>query len=435
MKVNLNKSYRVNETHVCVLSFDKVTGRTEVDYIEISQPFLEEVLKLEKVASNPDTSESDLVELIKKEKTLLALQGRYNFCEDFSKPFQKMEFSFSELSVKSTKKEILSELKRYILAYSLNKVFIQIAEIERIKIFSHRMIGWSNPIFRVSENFSVEIKTNFGFGKKSYFYSKLIFRDLEIIPFSDLVNYEKSTYDEIINYTRKYSLKNDSWINAIQFVSDANNLLLSDKKAFFEKYVLFEMRTMCNGLVDLLKETTFSFESANGGRYKKSNLELSFKADKIVSSLGFISKIYQYKDYYDVNEFVETIKSCGSELKILLKNEISSHESKLHYCKRDIQELEPKLKKLEKENANFKDCYQTLKASIENNLTSGFAMVLSKNLEYEFCDEFPEYRRFKINYDSTIRNMRNHQSKANYHSGRINLFNGYIEKVKAYFQE
>ena len=42
----------------------------------------------------------------------------------------------------------------------------------------------------VTPNFSVEIKTNFGYGSVSYFYTKLKYKNIEITPFSEWVDYE-----------------------------------------------------------------------------------------------------------------------------------------------------------------------------------------------------------------------------------------------------
>ena len=54
-------------------------------------------------------------------------------------------------------------------AASINKTYRRCYEDKTILIFSHRLRGWSNPVFQLTPNFSVEIKTNFGYGNSSYF--------------------------------------------------------------------------------------------------------------------------------------------------------------------------------------------------------------------------------------------------------------------------
>ena len=54
-----------------------------------------------------------------------------------------------------------------------------------ILTFSHREEGWSNPVYQLTPNFSVEIKTNFGFGSTSYFYTKHNLKGFLMVPEQD----------------------------------------------------------------------------------------------------------------------------------------------------------------------------------------------------------------------------------------------------------
>ncbi len=72
------------------------------------------------------------------------------------------------------------------------------------------------------------------------FYAKLIFKDIDIIPFSEWVEYRNITYNEILQYSRKYKVENQSWKNAMEYVKDASNLCIKDELNFIKTYIITE---------------------------------------------------------------------------------------------------------------------------------------------------------------------------------------------------
>ena len=95
------------------------------------------------------------------------------------------------LDVEKCETQLKEEIKdKYILwnnAFSINKAYNICKKDKSILSFSHRKDGWSNPVYQLTQNFSVEIKTNFGYGRKSYFYTKLNYKEIDITPVSEWI--------------------------------------------------------------------------------------------------------------------------------------------------------------------------------------------------------------------------------------------------------
>src|SRR5690606_38411441 len=127
---------------------------------------------------------------------------------------------------------------------------------------------WSNPEFKLSENFTVVLKTNFGYGSASYFYIKLKYKNIEITPFSEWIDYEIAKFTEIIRYTKSFvyrllrgiyngkrvyqqKMENSNWQDAIDYTKTACNVSLKDEVDFVRKYIIDECERMVAGLENI----------------------------------------------------------------------------------------------------------------------------------------------------------------------------------------
>ena len=95
----------------------------------------------------------------------------------------------NEKVLQTFKKSFYDMYQLWTNAYSIRKAYETCKSDENIIIFSHRTSGWSNPVYQLTPNFSVEVLTNFGYGRSSYFYTRLKYKNIEITPFSDWINY------------------------------------------------------------------------------------------------------------------------------------------------------------------------------------------------------------------------------------------------------
>jgi hypothetical protein len=87
----------------------------------------------------------------------------------------------------------------------------------------------------------------------------LKYKNIDITPFSEWVDYEFAQFSEIIRYSQSYILRNEYWLDAMEYSRDACNLSLVDEVKFVEKYVIDECEKMVRGLENILNKEYFMF--------------------------------------------------------------------------------------------------------------------------------------------------------------------------------
>lgn len=122
-------------------------------------------------------------------------------------------------------------------AVSINETYKLCFKDKSVLAFSHRIRGWANPKFNITENLSVDIKTNFGYGKSSYFLLVINFKNLDIIPFAEWIEYKFINKNDILFYTKKFKLVNTEWYECMKFVKYSCNLSIEDEKKFIDTYL------------------------------------------------------------------------------------------------------------------------------------------------------------------------------------------------------
>lgn len=220
-------------------------------------------------------------------------------------------------------------LETWSKAYSIQQKYKECDSNKDILFFSHRIDGWSSPACYLNNDLSAEFKTNFGYGKSSYFYIKLKYKSIEIIPFSDLVKYECAGFYQINQYTRKYeNVENKDWNVAFKFLVKAYNLLNYNEHKFIKKFIINEIDTLIKKLQKLLISKHFSFEKIKHNSNKEEKqfkgFELSkLRAVKISNSLIFIEKIKDFKEIMDIEFVINKIELFNKKMLVILPNEIN----------------------------------------------------------------------------------------------------------------
>ncbi len=206
----------------------------------------------------------------------------------------------------------------------------------KVRAYSHRIGGFMGFSHKITENLTLQIQTNFGYGSVSYFCSLLIYRGIEIAPLSEWIDYRYSGFSEVIRYTRSFSriipifdkegfyrdfkvkIENKYWIDAFEFTMNAANLSLSNEKKFVDKYIISECEAMVKGLENIYKENEFHLieedeicinrERVERKRVSFKGFELiDFKVEKIIGALDFISKIEEYNSIISTKEYIQRI--------------------------------------------------------------------------------------------------------------------------------
>ena len=181
---------RINEELLCVLRENKLTNQIEVDYVKIENPFSAITDNLDNLCDNPNSTLQQILNFIKATAKLNHLTDHYRYCVYLHGTYQAFSANnqdtiteiteiINESQLRLLNKENNYEIekaiaeytaklkKKYVLwskAYSINKTYRFCQQDKSILTFSHRITGWSNPVYQLTPDFSVEIKTNFGFG-------------------------------------------------------------------------------------------------------------------------------------------------------------------------------------------------------------------------------------------------------------------------------
>lgn len=392
---------RINEELICVLIRNPSNGSIELDSVEIVNPLDLPLNGFLELCNSHRTALSDLIEYLQKTPTLNALTGRYKYCESLSKPYQGVDidnqFTVKEIvqfeselqaeevalskrliAVKANKSDMgyerkqfddwkserVASFKRRLFVkyaywgrvYAITKTYRICANRSDVLTFSHRLTGWSNPVYKLTDNFSVEIKTNFGYGQSSYFYTKFKFKDIEITPFSEWIDYRFAKIEEIVRYSKRHALENRYWFDAITYAKDACNMSLTDEDEFVSVYILIECERMVSGLENILTKEKFTFKDAPTEDYsldKYGRVLMEFRGEKISGALDFIAAILTLKCIANTQQFVERILYVNRTVQPILSEELPKIQADIALKANELEAIASILQALEVRNINY----------------------------------------------------------------------------------
>jgi hypothetical protein len=302
-------------------------------------------------------------------------------------------------------------------------------------VYSHRISGWSNPEYQITKNLKQQVKTNFGYGSVSYFYSLLTFKNIQITPLSEWIEYQKSNFSEVIRYTESFSSKtskydlqnrfthyktqieNSYWHYAIEFTKKAANLSILNEKEFVEKYIIQECEKMVNGLEMFYNESEFYFIDENQIKIEKEIIIrkridfkgyelIDFRTEKIIGALDFILKINEYNSIIPTDSYIQ---------RILILN----------------QKFIPTVfKALENQNLE-----RTLAINNYNSFIPSHNQLIRRQNFYEneklrLRNEF--YVKYEKEYNEFLENMSKSLEELKEHNHKIELHTDNVKKLKMY---
>lgn len=419
-----NMKDKINEEVLCVLRKNWNSNKVEIDYITIENSFSDTLEELSIICKSAESDITQLIHFLVSNEKLDQLNMHFRYCESLNGSYQAFTGSKQKLIEEIRRREQLMHLNKkenpgtfdfdkslrelkveiidkYILwskAYSIKTAYRTCNEDDSVLLFSHRIDGWSNPLYQLTTNFSVEIKTNFGYGRASYFYTKLKYKDIEITPFSEWIDYEYAKFFEIVRYTQAYDLQNENWLEAMKFSRDACNLSMLDEKRFIENYVIDECEKMVSGLEEMFHKEHFDFKTRSRGGYsvdKKGHILIEYRGEKITGALEFISKILEFDHITEMKIFVERIEKCNEKIQPILIEEIKLINIKLGKLNESRADLKPQFDLVCKMNND----YLQKKNILKNHLISSGELVAGSldivKLDHAFILAHPEFSAFK----------------------------------------
>ena len=263
--------------------------------------------------------------------------------EEYMKDFHKTE-----------KKRFYDECKRWI---DVNELQVQTEALARkndVLMYSKENIGWNVFNYTISDDLTVSIKTNFGYGSAAYFFLSVKYKDLEIVPYSFIVKYYKAMMADIVRCTRQYDVRRDSWEAAFDFTVDIANQAQKSPKEFIRNYVMNEVREMMAGLKAILQKpddvynrisglqcpelvinvrSILSNESARMSAYPQECMFI-FKVEKISGALHFLKSLKKASETFgdiahEINENIDTLLDYNYQLYPKIKEQYEKIEARI----------------------------------------------------------------------------------------------------------
>lgn len=140
------------------------------------------------------------------------------------------------------------EYKRFIYAQNYTTKLREIKKESNVKMYSTDQIGWKDFEYKVNDDITVYIKTNFGYGSASYFFCNLKYKDINILPYSWPVKYYYVEMIDFVRYTRRYLPSRISWDEVFDFTVLTANMAKNEPELFVKKWIVNEVEEMMKGM-------------------------------------------------------------------------------------------------------------------------------------------------------------------------------------------
>jgi len=312
--------------------------------------------------------------------------------------------------------------KQFIYAHNYTNKLNEIKVSEDIKMYSTDQLGWSFFTYSIDKDLTIHVQTNFGYGRSSYFFCNLNYKDIQILPYTCIIRYFKVHWTDFIRYTRKYSVSRDSWKDVFRFVEDAANFAKRNQDEFIRVWIVNEIEEMMKGVKAIMQSPKESLEKFINAYTEESEYETSvglhqlvsncygndvkeymilpqekimaYKTEKITGCLKLLDNLKQLQQITNVaDECIKEIEKYNYEL----YPEIIQH---INYATREIKRLEKRLDKKKDELLELQGIIKKLSNKrdkyidrIRNRKVKQGKPFSYSDAEKEFHKKYPEYKK------------------------------------------
>lgn len=318
------------------------------------------------------------------------LEATFNAKHRFSRePLDALKLKLDKEIIEanqSAKKKYLKKASIYIKCQRLSETVNKIQEHEGIKLYSRDVVGYSTYTHKINDDITVELRTNFGFGRAAYFNLAIKYKDIVVLPYSYLVHYYYANMKSLMACTRAYRPLRESWEASIDFIADFVNQSIYDPRRFVSKYVIKEVEEMMKGLraiMDNPAEVQSRIKDSCSSEIRLSvirpfnkdefvmmetmadELTTLFKAEKITGALLFVENLRQLQEICgDMSALIDEILSMNKEVKPEISPVLKSVRSTIETFKREEMNLERQIKFKENRKLYFDKRKERLQAKM-----------------------------------------------------------------------
>ncbi len=291
------------------------------------------------------------------------------------------------------KRKFWDSTAQYIYAVDFKAALTRLENVKAVKMWSHAHKGRKEVTYKISSDLTITVKTNFDYGCSSYFCVNVQYKGIDLLPYSQLVQYYYAHMAEVIAYTRSYNPERHNWQIALDFVAGIGNKAQRGDVSFVRDWLKNEIDEMISGLLLIQKapqkilckmkkqvicpkelQTIRVMNQDEKKLYEiyPEEMSIAFKAEKITSALSFIDKLQMAGDIYQpALAAIDVIK----DLNIAVAPEIENCMEPIH-CK--IKELNTQLEGLYKDLAPYSSSVEWQK---RRHTAINMHIVLIKTLE------------------------------------------------------
>ena len=231
------------------------------------------------------------------------------------------------------------DYKPYIYAHNYALKFQEIQDDNKVVMSSHDKRGWKKVDYEVNDVITISMQTNFGYGHSSYFFCNLKYKDINILPYSAVVEYCYVQWADFIRYTRQYEVDRKNWKYVFEFVVETANLAKTDPDQFIQKWIVNELAVMIDGLKELMEnpnDVLKKYFKKRGekiiiGYYTKvrncsdddiyeyeilpDEKSIAIKAEKIVGCLSLLDNLSKLNEILPIiKDYIEEIKRMNHHI-------------------------------------------------------------------------------------------------------------------------
>ncbi len=195
----------------------------------------------------------------------------------------------------------------------------------KVLAYSHRMVGWQTKKFQLDEDFSIQVNTNFGYGNSSYFELTIMYRDIHLTPFSNLILYPFANLERLIRSTRSYEVSYESFVPCYAFVCEVYNKFQESKGGFILTHIVNELNKLVEGLEYYILATEvdyYDFKSSflnrihsRFERKKFAGVEVNhFRTSKAIQAITIVPSIQKINTIITVTPYLDRINDYVHEV-------------------------------------------------------------------------------------------------------------------------
>lgn len=369
------ENIQINVSHIGTIKKDS-NNFLFVDYIPCDNEFKTEIKYLAKQVEDKDVSLFDMYSTLENSKLWEKINRSFDYCKDLAGTyshgiptihimtnteykewlekkksiFKYLKFhhqvdtwdSYIEKQSNIEKQKLYETIKSCVTAYEVGKICRKCKDNSDILAYSVCKNGWQDYQFSLNTDLEILIKSNFGYGRSSYFYEILKYKGIKILPYSDWVIYHFVNKVQILRYTRSYPLRNASWKTAFEFTTEIFNDMKTYPSLFVNKWIVSEIEKMTIGLRAIVVGEITVVNTCSGDKVKLEDPDeiIRFQAEKISGALSFIESIKALKELdVDVMRYVNVILNCCRDIIPNLPTKISEKQKEIEEYKKQIKYL------------------------------------------------------------------------------------------------